>query len=173
MTMHVNVSGTWKDINEAFVNVSGTNKRIISGWVNVSGTWKQFFAAEAVSLSGTPVSPNLSVLTGASAGTTATWVWASTGKVSKNGVDFGDEWVDTKPPALDYWIRFTHLSGTAATSGDTYNTWHQLAGGTHTLSLSWTYTTGNISGVAKVEIATDSAGSNIVATGYYGADISA
>lgn len=50
---HINVSGTWKQINKMHVNVSGTWKRVNNAYINVSGTWKKFLAsASASSFSG-------------------------------------------------------------------------------------------------------------------------
>lgn len=52
MTMHVKVSGVWKEIRPAHVNVSGTWKEFTEGWVKVSGTWKQFYQSILVNVIG-------------------------------------------------------------------------------------------------------------------------
>lgn len=46
---HINVSGTWKQINKIHVNVSGTWKRVNNAYVNVSGTWKKFLSSVSAS----------------------------------------------------------------------------------------------------------------------------
>lgn len=43
MTMHENVSGTWKNIVDAYENVSATWKRLLEGYENVGGVWKKFY----------------------------------------------------------------------------------------------------------------------------------
>ena len=45
MTLHVNVSGTWKEITDPRVRVSGTWKNITDGWVYDSGSslWKRIY----------------------------------------------------------------------------------------------------------------------------------
>lgn len=43
MSIHVNVNGTWKQVNDPRVNVSGTWKQVNEVYVNVNGTWKQVY----------------------------------------------------------------------------------------------------------------------------------
>lgn len=73
---------------------------------------------------------------------------------------------DGSPPTGTYWIRFTVYSGDTPDSGDAMTTWHTLASVDRTFGYNRS-TTGTESGIIKVEIATDSGGTNIVATGYY------
>ena len=40
-TTPVNIGGTWKDANEAFVNIGGTWKTVEAAFVNIGGTWKE------------------------------------------------------------------------------------------------------------------------------------
>lgn len=79
-------------------------------------------------------------------------------------------------PQNDYWFRFTQISSPSGGSytGDALNTWHA---DTATNSCLWTDNRtasgyADESAVWKVEIASDSGGSNIVATGYYQYDYS-
>ena len=38
---HINVSGTWKNVNKMYVKVSGTWKEVTKAYVKVAGVWKQ------------------------------------------------------------------------------------------------------------------------------------
>jgi len=66
------------------------------------------------------------------------------------------------------WCRATNNTGSNPTGGSGLGTWLTLVPGGSDRLWSWTRTTiGTTSGSIKVDIATDSGGSNIVATGYY------
>lgn len=81
---------------------------------------------------------------------------------------FIQDWVVPKPPSGTYWIRATWQNGDVPTIGDTLNVWHSLAS---LKDWGWTQSgDGNTGGEIKIEIATDSGGVNIVATGYYVGD---
>ena len=41
LNLPVNIGGTWKDANEAFVNIGGTWKTVKDAFVNIGGTWKE------------------------------------------------------------------------------------------------------------------------------------
>lgn len=41
LNLPVNIGGTWKDANEAFVNIGGTWKTVEATFVNIGGTWKE------------------------------------------------------------------------------------------------------------------------------------
>ena len=41
LNLPVNIGGTWKDANEAFVNIGGTWKAVEAAFVNIDGTWKE------------------------------------------------------------------------------------------------------------------------------------
>lgn len=72
------------------------------------------------------------------------------------------------PPTASYWIRWTYATTTEdpINFGDAVNTWHELGTVTRWFGERRT-AVGDETSNMKVEIATDSAGSNIVATGYY------
>lgn len=79
----------------------------------------------------------------------------------------GVQWCN-QSPTIDYWIRFTHNAGDASNFGNSSGSWIAM---TTAVGQGWQETTNGFaetSGSSKVEIATDSGGSNIVATGYYG-----
>ena len=80
-------------------------------------------------------------------------------------------WVNVNPAADDYWFRFSLITQPSGgnSAGAALNTWHA---DTSTRSVFWqdgragnSYADETVKW--KVEIATDSGGSNIVATGYY------
>jgi len=86
-------------------------------------------------------------------------------------------WLNVTPGQTEYWIRVTNYSGNnlSTTDSDPLNSWISLS----TFPTSYTTRTfryrdsrdittyGNERGTMKVEIASDSGGSNILATGYY------
>lgn len=130
-----------------------------------------------VTLSGSSGTPNTSVCIDADPNdTTAGWLFNTNGSVQRYngnppvlvGFQVGVEWISASP-LIDYWIRFTTESGDAANGGDSLGIWHQVGGaGASNRSVLWEQTViGTRAGTAKVEIATDSGGSTIVATGYY------
>lgn len=82
-------------------------------------------------------------------------------------------WNNTTP-STTYYIRFTDDGGIwSPNTGDALNTWHALSSNR---SFSYSETTPAFGGYGytnircKVEIASDAAGTNILATGYYRAE---
>lgn len=41
LNIPVNIGGTWKDANEAYVNIGGSWKTVEAAYVNIGGTWKE------------------------------------------------------------------------------------------------------------------------------------
>ncbi|MEE8599348.1 MAG: hypothetical protein V3S69_07595 [Dehalococcoidales bacterium] len=80
----------------------------------------------------------------------------------------GVEW-NNKDPGIDYWIRALNDAGDNPTSGPALNTWLALAGaGEAAREWLWLETgTSTTAGTLQIDIATDSGGSTIVATGFY------
>jgi hypothetical protein len=130
------------------------------------------------SLSGTSVSPNqVSDTQTSPTDSDVYWEFNTSGQVWKHdttgtqlndGVEFTDE---QDSPTVDLWIRATLDGGDAPTSGPALTSWWQVTGGSGS-TRRWTWTeTGDgfftTAGTIQVDIATDSGGSNIVATGYY------
>ena len=126
---------------------------------------------EVITLSGSSGSPRLAahIVTDPGAAS-AGWRFNSDGTVDRNQGGYsqfeaGVEWANTAPNAsTDYWIRATLDSGSNPSSG-TMNTWLQLSS-----NRTWEWARGSVgvlTGVLQIEIASDSGGSNIVATGYY------
>lgn len=134
---------------------------------------------ETVSLIGTQSTPvnQIGLSNENTGGTTFGWAFAGDGRIietNTNGtgstVNYGN-WCSNNPPQNSYWIRFTTNAGEVIDeniSAD-LNIWHAL---TSSRSAKWSMGYQVFyGGSVKVEIATDSAGSTIVATGYYGIEI--
>lgn len=133
-------------------------------------------AAEVITLSGTSGSPNTITQTSTDPSDAyAGWRFLSDGTIdsgkdsnsSLNWTQFQSavEWSDLQPSPGTHWIRATLDAGSTPNNINAgIGIW--LAFGDH--EWSWSRTIVNITaGTLKIEIATDSAGSNIVATGYY------
>ena len=130
-------------------------------------------------LSGSTGTPNDVTNTESSpTNSSAWWEFRTNGTVWSKGdsgtVQFQDsiEWTDEQDtPTVDIWIRSTANAGAAHTTGPTNGIWNVLQGsGEANQRWTWTETTdgeATTQGSVKIEIATDSGGSNIVATGYY------
>lgn len=129
-------------------------------------------AAEVITLSGTTGSPNAnSTIKLDPTDADCSWIFNTDGtidKVSTTGTaqfQAGVEWCSDSPPTGSYWLRATSYSGSSPTTG-TLGSWLAL---TSTRTFQWYQSVVGTTGVGviKVEIATDSGGSTIVATGYY------
>lgn len=130
---------------------------------------------ETVTLSGTTSSYNLATsVTPNLSDAVAGWKFKSDGTLFKTNVSGtyntqfnpGTEWCNTSPGST-YYIRATITSGSLGNGSDSDNVW--LA-----LTIDRTFqcvdtTAGGAPAIfsAKIDIATDSGGSNIIATGYY------
>ena len=130
--------------------------------------------ATTVTLSGTSGSPNIDsdTFNGPYGAATAGWTFTTTGTVvgvTTGQFQDGIEWTSEQDsPVLDYWLRATVDSGD--TPSGTIGSWSKVAGsGSTNQTYNWTRsgTVGTTAGTVKIEIATDSGGSNIVGTGYY------
>ncbi len=132
------------------------------------------FRPAIVTLSGTSGTPILSsILVNDPANATSGWKFKSDGSVQRKSGGGGGtyatylpgvQWINVEP-GHTYYLRATSNAGDANTSG-TLNTWLALSSD---LTYEWTQTSiGTKTGSLKIEIATDSGGSDIVATGYYG-----
>lgn len=88
----------------------------------------------------------------------------------------GVEWVNVSDPKKDYWIKATQTgvtgAGDAPNVGDSLDTWLRLDG----FFRSWGWEVSGPGfefryGAVRIDIATDSGGTEIVATGYYGGNV--
>lgn len=132
---------------------------------------------EIITLSGTSGTPNNVLdLVGDPGTATAEWEFQSDGEVwqlRNNAADSqfqtGIEWSNKQPSPGTHYIEFTF------NAGDAHNTGGLSTGTCYALSVNrkvgWTISSvGSWAGSVKVDIATDSGCTNIVATGYYGGD---
>lgn len=142
-----------------------------------STTFQTFEISEVITLSGTTGDPNQAIdFETSPTNAQAWWDFKTDGRIWKEGLSAGffqsgTEWNSNYPdaPGRDYWIRATANADSAPNLGQTLNTWHVLYGtGQSDRRWGWEEAAiGSYLGSIKVEIATDSGGSNIVATGYY------
>lgn len=174
MDHHIRVGGAWKRVAKCHVRVGGAWKEVQNAYVRIGGVWKQYFANVRVILSGSAGSPNVDTdFAIAPADARAGWIFNSTGDCTKySGSSHSKpEWFGQpgetvhSTPDQTYYIRATTESGDLPDFG-TMNTWLALSSGR---TWYWEATgTFEVSiGTIKIEIASDSGGTNIVATGYY------
>lgn len=172
MPVHIKVAGVWEQAISVHVKTGGVWEILTEANVKVGGTWHDALGGDVVTLSGSSGTPNVSsVITVFPTDATAGWRFRNDGSVERLVVstwtDFNDstEWVIPHAHAGSYWIRATLDADSAPSAGPALGSWHAL---TTTRTWTWTETdSGTFAGTLKIEIATDSGGSTIVATGYY------
>lgn len=125
-------------------------------------------------LTGTSGSPIMSTYANPVGSVTVAWKFTPTG--TSTYIDNGSEvplsgvWCDPSP-INDYWIRGTYESGDAVTGGNSLGVWYKVSGaGSDDVEYQWTSASA-YNGTIKVEISSDSSGSVVLATGYYGGEI--
>lgn len=145
-------------------------------------TINDFDYSDVITLSGTTSVPNSTSSYEIEDDSFAYWIFYTNGTVYKyfsnytfgSGPVFtqfeaGTEW-DNQTPSITHYIRFSlySASGSGGYVHPTLNTWLPMTSNrTIGASNSFDYTYESLTLTFKVEIATDSLGSNIVATGYY------
>lgn len=100
----------------------------------------------------------------------AGWVFNTDGTLDKVGLGAGfyANFSNKAPsPIADLWVRSSANAGSRPTSGSALDTWLQVVGGL-LRAFYWDEGFGSYTGSEKFELATDSGGVTIVATGYYG-----
>ena len=132
-------------------------------------------AGDTISLSGTTGSPNTSLDFAISTNNAEVrWFFNTDGTIDRIKLQGTDVYEILAPqwcagtPSISYWMRFTHNAGDTANVGQSSGSWISMVSN---IGQGWLETQDGFatySGSSKVEIATDSGGSNIVATGYYG-----
>jgi hypothetical protein len=145
----------------------------MSGWQIAMNGVNAAAGSASVNLSGTSGSPNVDQDFALNDIATAGWRFQSSGDLAR--YDFGiynkPEWYGRvgstthQTPPTTYYLRATLDSGDSPSLG-TLNTWQALSS---SRTYAWEAGPGfDVAiGTIKVEIATDSGGTNIVATGYY------
>jgi len=134
---------------------------------------------DVITLSGTTGSPNIFTDFALSPlNAQAHWEFRTDGslwKMALRGSDIqfqsGVQWCASTPLG-EYWARWTFNANDVHNVGSASGTWRKIAGsGAGVQYFGWLETTDGFAtteGSVKVEIASDSGGSTIVATGYYG-----
>jgi hypothetical protein len=178
MTLHLKTGGTWREVTQPYVKVSNVWNACSAVYIKQGGVWRLVWepAASDITLSGSAANPNEAVESQAGAAT-AGWNFNTDGTVDKveggtvTQFQDGIEWdVNQDVPVDDYWLRATVNTGDAPTTGNT-GVWNKISGASSAnYVLRWTKTVSGSHSV-KIEIASDSGGSTIVATGYYGCDL--
>jgi hypothetical protein len=134
-------------------------------------------AGDTISLTGNPGTPYITEKGGASPGTNVTYTLGTDGilYLDASPLDPPTQWNGSQPtPTTDYWVRVMDFSGDGYNAGSADGSWQKISGsGSSNITFTWVYTAADLNGFAKVEIALDSGGTTIVATGYYGANIHA
>lgn len=172
---HVKVGGTWKALEGIHVKVSGAWKEVQTGYIKVSGAWKEFYTSvieQTYELSGSTGSPNVTTSTESTANY-AGWIIAPTGDVlqNENGTQIpfrnNIEWAFPAVDIGNYWVRWTANAGDEPNlSTPTEGVWTETT--SNVQFLWWQTINGSRNGSIKIDIATDSGGLDIIATGYYG-----
>ncbi len=176
----VNVTGTWQLVTEVSAKVSGSIKDILEVQTRVGGIWRTVFLKELFALTGTSGNPNTATdFAIIPAHAQAGWIWNLDGTVdreSNGSIDIwqaGVEWTNFQPnPGDDIWLRATLDNGTPPNVGNSLDIWHKIGGsGSSNAGFKWDTDGGPdqfLNDSLKIELSTDSGGSTIVATGYYG-----
>lgn len=164
MDTFVKTGGTFTKARKIFVKVAGTWTEATKVFVKSAGSWVQVFTnatvvnpIPAIVVYDDQIFPTDSL---------ASFTILTDGTVSVlgNGSSTAGNWFTPTTTGIgsSYWVRVTKNSGANNTSGQALGTWLQLSS-----NRSWTWVvTGNnsLSANLTIEIATDSLGSNIVAT---------
>jgi len=173
--VELNIAGVWKDIDNCEVNVGGVWKQVTSIEVNVGGVWKQSWVNKVYNLDGQNISLTDApgpILTGIHINSDGTVDQRSDNNVSDNivQIDSATDWViPNSISATTHYVRATQNSQTGGgTLSGTLNTWLALS-----TDRFWTIERAAVAGTGSsiwsldIEIATDSGGTNVVATGTY------
>ncbi len=146
MTLHINDSGTWRDITAVSVNDAGTWRSIQEIYVNDSGTWRSVFVSDVISISDYIAYCETSV-PGPSA--TATYRLESDGDIgateANNTVNDVGDWITPQTNMANYECRADVTSGTlsSGTTGawqslSTTRTWTRINSGSGTIDAVFT-----------------------------------
>ena len=164
---------TWADNRYWHIGLVCWDSAVVRAVASGYGSTGGGSPSETVELSGTSGAPNDVIAESVNPNPcTGYWKFKSTGVVMyfddvvEVQHQVGVEWCNVTP-STTYYIRATEISGqTDALNSDALNTWHSLASDRQWASSIESPTTAG-SALWKIEIATDSGGSNIIATGYY------
>lgn len=165
---------TWSDARYWHIGLvcwDSTTVRAVASGYGSTGTG----VVETVSLSGTTSSYNLAASNTVSpTSAVGGWKFKSDGTVFKTNIggtyniqfNAGTEWCNTTP-SQTYYIRCTVTSGFLGSGSDSAGVWLALTSDRTFQVVDSTVSGGADQFQCKIEIASDSSGSNIIATGYY------
>ena len=166
--MHVRVSGVWQQVLATgfHVRVSGTWRQVQEGWVRVSGVWQRFFQAVVYSLIGATYNDTAATVVGVPGACTVTLTVRTDGTVRASGSASGtlasQDWITpTSAVTTNYWSRWSSTAGSLSSGSEA--TWEQLTTN-RAYAKSYVGLTGTDAVTGTLEIATDSGGSNVVAS---------
>jgi len=172
MSIHINVGGVWKDLTGSDgprINVASTWKTPDSVHINVGGVWKEVWTNIVYDLSDMPGAYYTDE--GFATQTYSVRVYFRTDatidvvrNTSGNSNDI-ETYVVPTSESSNLYVRATNVSGQTLNLGDAAGSWHSLAT-ERSFGITYTSTGGfdQVVGIVKFELATDSGGSNIVAT---------
>jgi len=165
--LHIKVGGAWKAIDTVYVKVAGAWKTVDTAYIKTAAAWKTAWENVVYSLS------NIGNYNdeGATTTTYSVTVWFRTDGtvdiVRNIGGTTNDVETFVVPTsfATSLFIRCTQTAGTALNLGDTLSTYHALST-QRSFGLSYTSSGGfdQVSATLTFDLATDSGGTNVVAT---------
>lgn len=165
--LHYRDGGAWRKAKELYYKDAGTWRKLKEAWYRDGGTWRKVFSGAAV-VNPLPLSDIIHSRFGSS---DVVWInFGSEGLIEAyyhgNELDWAANWFAPNESGIgaSYWIRAQVVSGaTPNGSSSAINTWLQLD-----VLRSWTQLAGagqNRSGTLSIDIALDSSGASIVASG--------
>lgn len=165
MTIHTKLAGTWEDATQPFVKIAGTWEPVLESYVKIGGVWESALAA--ADLSDFLASEPYDDFGGATTTYRVQIIFQTDGTIDIGqligaGIQNVEEY-SANPSNI--WVRCTNTGGNDMTGGAARNTWHQC-NVQRIFEMEYTSGGGNdsITGEFTFELATDSGGSNIVAT---------
>lgn len=155
--------GTWRKAKELHYKDGGVWRKLKEAWYRDAGTWRKIFTGSA------PVNPLPTIVLGDT--TTATAIAAlstrNDGTLTVTGSDSvlgAANWFAPTETGIGsaYWARVTVTAGTGPTSGAGAGAWVSISGNPF-----WQWlrgTVGTTTATITLEIASDSAGTTVVAS---------
>lgn len=163
--LHYKDGGTWRKAKELHYRDAGTWRKLKEAWYRDGGTWREVFSAGGV-VNPLPI-VNTEAFSIAPADAVAAIEFTSAGVLRIYGAGvLTQSWYLPNEAGIGsaHWVRVSVTSGSGPNAGSTTGVWHSLSS---LRNWSWQVTSnfgGVRSGVITVEVASDSAGANVVAS---------
>lgn len=167
--LHYKDGGTWRKAKELHYRDGGTWRKLKEAWYRDGGAWRKVFSDGGVisPLAGATINRTV-FYEGEAVSITALIIFNANGTVDWTDDDGAStrQWFDptTANVGASFWVRATVTAGSVS-GGSGVGTWLQL-----NAQRFWTRqraTIGASSATLSIQIATDSAGTNIVTSGTY------